>query len=114
MRLVVLESPYVGDVEANVEYARACVRDCVMRGDAPIASHLLFTQPGILRDDVSDERALGIDAGHAWIARADAVVTYTDHGIASGMRAGIDHATRLGIAVEYRTIMTPADTMPNA
>lgn len=46
MRRVIVESPYAGEVEANVTYARACVRDCVLRGEAPIASHLLFTQPG--------------------------------------------------------------------
>lgn len=109
MRLVVVESPYAGDVEANVEYARECVRDCVMRGEAPIASHLLFTQPGILRDDVVEERARGIAAGHAWIFRADAVVVYTDHGISRGMDAGIARATEFGVVVEYRTIMSSGD-----
>ena len=104
MRLVVLESPYAGDVYANVEYARACIRDCLGRGGAPIASHLLFTQPGVLRDDVPGERALGIAAGHAWIARADAVVVYTDRGTSRGMEAGIACAQRCGIAVEYRTL----------
>ena len=42
MRLVIVESPYAGDVEANEEYARQCVRDSLMRGEAPIASHLLL------------------------------------------------------------------------
>jgi hypothetical protein len=42
MRWVILESPYAGDVEANVAYARAAVRDSLMRGEAPIASHLLL------------------------------------------------------------------------
>lgn len=46
MRRVVLESPFAGDVERNVRYAKACIRDCLSRGEAPIASHLLFTQPG--------------------------------------------------------------------
>ena len=50
MRLVIFESPYAGDVEANTEYARRCVRDSLMRGEAPIASHLLYTQPGILHE----------------------------------------------------------------
>lgn len=66
MRLVILESPYAGDVEKHVAYARACVRDSLSRGEAPIASHLLYTQPGILRDEVSKERQWGIDAGLAW------------------------------------------------
>ncbi len=74
MRRVVLESPYNGDVEANTTYARACVRDCLKRGEAPIASHLLFTQPGILKDEVPEERRLGMEAGFAWTLFAEAVV----------------------------------------
>jgi hypothetical protein len=31
MRLVIVESPYAGDVEANTEYARRCVRDSLKR-----------------------------------------------------------------------------------
>ena len=65
MRLVILESPYAGDIERNVAYARECIRDCLLRGESPIASHLLFTQPGILRDDVPAERELSIAAGHS-------------------------------------------------
>jgi hypothetical protein len=56
VRLVILESSYAGDIEANVEYARRCVRDALARGEAPIASHLLYTQPGVLRDAVPEER----------------------------------------------------------
>ena len=56
MRRVILESPYAGSVEENVAYARAAVRDSLLRGESPIASHLLYTQPGILRDGVPDER----------------------------------------------------------
>ena len=44
-RLVILESPYSGDVEANLEYARSCLHDCLERGEAPIASHLLTRAP---------------------------------------------------------------------
>ena len=42
--LVVIETPYSRDVEANTEYARACLLDSLRRGEAPIASHLLHTQ----------------------------------------------------------------------
>jgi len=102
MRLIVVESPYAGDVEANVAYARKCVRDAVLRGDSPIASHLLLTQPGILKDNDPDERALGIEAGLAWLNVAYAAVVYIDRGISLGMRAGIAAAERVGIPVEYR------------
>lgn len=104
MRLVILETPYAGDVDANVAYARACIRDCLHRGEAPIASHLLFTQPGVLKDEVADERALGIAAGHAWFPIAEACVVYTDRGISKGMEAGIAEAERHGVPVERRSL----------
>lgn len=107
MRLVILESPYAGDIEANVEYARACMRDSLSRGEAPIASHLLYTQPGILRDEVPTERQWGIDAGLAWAAKAEATVVYVDRGISSGMKYGIANAERTGRPVEVRTIIQP-------
>ena len=66
MKRVILESPYAGDVERNVAYARACLRDSLLRGEAPIASHLLYTQPGVLDDQIPEERQMGIDAGLAW------------------------------------------------
>jgi hypothetical protein len=62
---VILESPYAGDVEANMRYARAAMRDSLMRGEAPFASHLLYTQEGVLLDSVPEERTLGIEAGFA-------------------------------------------------
>jgi hypothetical protein len=104
VRLVIIESPYAGDVEANVDYARAAVRDSLLRGEAPIASHLLYTQPGILDDDIPSERQHGIDAGLAWRRVAEASVVYTDRGISRGMEYGIEAARAAGIPVEFRSI----------
>lgn len=104
MRRVILESPYAGDVEANVAYARAAVRDCIFRGESPMASHLLFTQPGVLDDSVPAERQLGIEAGLSWGAEAAATVVYTDRGISRGMKQGIERAEREGRPVEYRNL----------
>jgi hypothetical protein len=104
MRRVILESPYAGDVETNVEYARACVRDSLVRGEAPIASHLLYTQVGILDDTSTEERQLGIDAGLEWRSVAEATVVYTDRGISRGMQYGIDRAKEAGIPIEYRLL----------
>lgn len=112
MKLVIIESPYAGDVETNVAYARACVRDSLLRGEAPIASHLLYTQPGILDDDILDERQHGIDAGLAWRAVAQGCVVYTDRGISRGMEYGIAAATAAGLPVEYRTLTEMAKTAP--
>jgi hypothetical protein len=105
MRLVILESPYAGDINANTEYARRCVRDSLSRGEAPIASHLLYTQPGILRDGDPEERQWGIDAGLAWKVVAQASVVYTDRGITKGMEYGIAAAKAAGVPVEYRSIV---------
>lgn len=103
-RLVILESPYAGDIAENVTYARACLRDSLLRGEAPIASHLLYTQPGVLCDEVPAERAHGIEAGLAWGRVADATVVYTDRGISRGMRYGIAAAEKAARPVEYRTL----------
>lgn len=119
VRLVILESPYAGDVEANVAYARTCVRDSLLRGEAPITSHLLYTQAGILNDDIPAERQHGIDAGLAWLRAADASVVYTDRGISRGMEYGIAAAEAAGIPVEFRSLgaedehdFRPGLTMP--
>lgn len=105
MRLVILESPYAGDIVANVAYARLCVRDSLSRGEAPIASHLLYTQPSILNDDDPYERQWGIAAGLAWGAVAEATVVYTDCGISRGMDYGIENARKAGRTVEMRSIV---------
>ncbi len=104
MRRVVVESPFAGDVDANLAYARECIRDCLMRGEAPFASHLLYTQVGILDDTINEERIHGINAGHAWMHGAQAVVVYTDRGISEGMRQGIASATVNKVPVEYRSL----------
>ena len=103
-RLVILESPYAGDVDANVVYARRCLRDTLRPGEAPIASHLLYTQPDVLDDTIPAERQEGIDAGLAWRRLAEASVVYTDRGISPGMRHEIAAAEEAGIPVEYRSI----------
>ena len=103
MRRVIIESPYAGDMERNVRYARAAMKDCLHRGEAPYASHLLYAQEGVLDDDIPEERQLGIDAGLAWGDVADLVVVYTDLGITKGMVYGIDHHVKEGRMIEYRT-----------
>lgn len=107
MRRVILESPYAGNWLQrwiNVRYARRCVRDALQRGESPIASHLLYTQKGVLDDTKATERQWGIDAGLAWKAVAEASVVYTDRGISSGMLYGIEAAKQAGLQIEYRKI----------
>ena len=106
--LVELESPYKGnnykDLEENLKYARACMRDCFLRGEFPFASHLLYTQEGILDDKIPEERALGIEAGLTWTIHAEKTVVYQDRGISRGMQLAIERANKEGRPVEYRTL----------
>lgn len=108
MRLVILESPYGSDdpkiVERNVRYARAALRDSLLRGEAPIASHLLYTQPGVLNDQDPKERQHGIDAGLAWRQVAEATVVYVDFDISPGMLYGIQIAKAHGLTINYRSL----------
>jgi hypothetical protein len=104
MRRVIVESPFAGDIERNRRYLNACLRDCLMRGEAPFASHAIYTRDGVLRDEIAEERGLGIQAGFEWRRSAEATVVYTDLGTSLGMLAGIRHAESIGHPVEYRTL----------
>jgi hypothetical protein len=103
-RLVILESPFAGDPVRNPLYARAALRDSLLRGEAPLASHLLYTQPGVLDDTIPEERDRGIEAGLAWGRLAVASVVYVDLGISRGVRLGIERAEKEGRRVEYRSL----------
>lgn len=99
---VVIESPFAGDINLHMGYLRRCMRDSLMRGEAPFASHRLYT---FALDDLDPiEREIGIQAGLAWAVRADLTAVYTDFGISDGMKQGIEHATSCGRPIEYRTI----------
>lgn len=110
MKRVVLESPFAGRSKnpllawwqrlQNKRYARRCLRDCLARGESPIASHLLYTQ--VLDDGDEQERQWGIDAGLAWGEVADGWVVYVDRDISRGMRYGIAAAKAAGKPIEYR------------
>lgn len=102
---VILESPFAGEVERNINYARMCVRDSLSRGEAPIASHLLYTQEGILNDDILEERKWGVDAGLAWKEVAEKQVFYIDYGYSRGMEYAKEYATKNNITIEERKIL---------
>jgi hypothetical protein len=96
----VIESPFAGDTEVNLAYARLALADSLTRGEAPLASHLLYTQ--ILDDAEPEQRMLGIDAGLAWHAVTEAVILYLDRGMSPGMQAAVANAELRGIPVERR------------
>lgn len=105
-RLVIVESPYFNEdpdiMQANIEYARACMTDCLIRHESPFLSHLLYTQ--IMDDRNTDLRQLGIDAGLDWGKVAQETIVYTDRGISNGMKYGIQRAQADGRPITYRSL----------
>ena len=106
MPLVLIESPFAGDVDTNIKFARACMRDSLTRGEAPFAMHLLYTQVGILDDDIPEERSWGIEAGLTWGKHAGKTVVYTNLGITPGMDIGIQREKEVGREIEYRELIS--------
>lgn len=98
---VIVESPFAGGWK-NVLYSRRCVLDSLSRGESPYASHLLYTQKGMLNDKDAEQRRLGIAAADGWLEVADYVAVYCDFGVTRGMVIGIYKAARLGKPLKLR------------
>jgi hypothetical protein len=101
-RRVLLETPFTGptpEIRArNKRYLEACLRHLLLRGDAPFASHKLYTDA--LDDDVPEERDIGIKAGFVYREVTEVTVVGVDEGISGGMQWGIDQAKKMGHPVE--------------
>lgn len=110
MKMVVIESPYAGDVERNRKYLRACIRDCLRRGENPYASHYML--PNFLDDNKPQERQLGLQMGMDWAFFADAAVFYVDFGMSQGMVAAEETHRQTGKELIYRRLYDGVITQP--
>ena len=106
MRRVVICSPWRARTSQgerlHARYLDACLADSYARGEAPIAAHAIG--PRVLREEIEEERARGIQAGLAWIRSADALVVYVDLGISEGMVREAEEALAHGITIEERSL----------
>lgn len=99
--VVVIESPFAGNLETNLFYADCLLFDSLTRGEVPFMGHLLYTR--VFDDSNPHMREAGIRAHLTMIARADYIVVGRDLGEpSSGMRAAIAEAERLGTRVVER------------
>lgn len=98
--VVLISSPYTGDTDRNVEYARRCLADSLSRGEAPIATHLMY--PQVLSEP--EDRNLAMEAAKRIVAKVDIVAVYADRGLSSGMTEEIGAAEQHGKLVETRYI----------
>lgn len=101
--LVLIESPYAGDVQRNTSYAQAALMDSIARGECPMAGHLLYTQ--VLDDSVEGQRLIGISLHLAWMEHCSLVALYVDFGTTRGMQEALVRAAELDKPIDYRRIL---------
>ena len=92
-------SPYRGDVERNVAYAKALAARAIKLGYAPIVPHLYL--PQILDDNNDAGRALGLDLALQLLRKSDILIVGTLYGISTGMEGEMREAVRLCIPTTY-------------
>ncbi len=100
--VVIVESPFAGDMEANRAYAIKACADCLRRGEVPYASHLFF--PQFLDELKPEECELGLTAGYAMWPIASKIVFYVDLGISTGMARARKRANDLNFEIEQRLL----------
>lgn len=111
--LVVVESPWRGLANKRLpdpyakskHYLRQCLRDCLVRGEIPWASHAVLAWTRALYEEDADQRAEGIQVCKDMIQHhAQKVVLYVDFGITTGMHEALIWARMHGKPTEERRI----------
>lgn len=88
-------------LQTNMEHAEALCHEVMVKyGNAAFAPHVFY--PLFLDDRKAEERALGMKAGRAWLAKADEVWVWSRDGISAGMNEEISYANTMGIPVIRR------------
>lgn len=104
-KIVTVESPYAGDTAKNIKYAQESIADCFKRGEAPFASHLLYTQPNILDDSKPEDRELGIKTGFVFKHIQNSItVFYIDLGWSDGMVKALIYCKANNLPFEFRSL----------
>jgi hypothetical protein len=108
--LVILESPYSGDIQANMDYLDCCMHDCKMRGEGALATHLLYTKTPFY-GHAADSPPDGMTAGRVWCCKlgtegwrkiASKAVFYMDRGMSRGMQDALTYYRSIDFPVEFR------------
>ena len=95
-KLVYIASPYAGDVEGNVAFAKAACRYAAAQGYTPVAVHLMY--PQFLDDRVPKERETGLKMGRRVLAACEEIWLCGER-MSAGMKAEEAEAKRLGIPI---------------
>lgn len=92
--VVYICSPYRGDKDRNIAYARELVKRALSAGLSPICPHLYL--PQILDDDKPEERKQALRVGLELLNSCSVVIVGARYGISDGMKAEIERARELG------------------
>ena len=93
--LVYICSPYRGEVERNLAYAKELTRKALEYGYTPITPHLYLTQ--VLDDENPKERELGLMAGQELLKHCEYILVGSRYGISEGMQQEIMIASEAGL-----------------
>ena len=99
-KLVYIASPYAGEVEKNIEFAKTACRYAMEQNCTPIAVHLLY--PQFMDDNNPAERKLGMSFGNALMDRCSGVWVCGDR-LSSGMEAEFDRASEKNMTIKFLT-----------
>ena len=100
MTRIFICSPFQGNEEFNIRYAKQYARFAYTQGFLPVAPHLYF--PQFLKEMRAEERMDGIQYGLNLMQECKAVWVFGEQ-ISEGMYLEITEATRLGIPIKYFT-----------
>lgn len=88
-------SPYRGNTERNIEYAKELTQLVLDNGYAPITPHLYLTQ--VLDEDDLEQRTLGMAAGTEILMQCRYILIGSRYGLSEGMMAEIKTAYEAGL-----------------
>lgn len=97
-KLVYIASPYAGDIENNIAFAKAACRYAIAQGKTPIAVHLLY--PQILDDSNSIDRTFGLKLGLEVMERCDELWMCGDQ-TSAGMLEELEQAKNMSLPIRY-------------
>ena len=95
-KLIYIASPYAGEIESNIAFAKAACRYTMSEGHTPVAVHLLY--PQFLDDGDPAQRAAGLTMGHRVLTACDELWVCGER-ISTGMAHEITEAEKLGIPI---------------
>jgi hypothetical protein len=114
MSVIMIESPYSGDIDRNIRYLALCSFDAsVLYDECPYASHACMTQHPRKKDFfVSDydkkwdvlTRDQAIHMSQRMRSRCDKTVFYADLGWSSGMKAAREYCIKYKLPYEERWV----------